>query len=303
VAEGNVLQFQCDAGAEGRPKNGEKSWQDRHRKRVVTRRVNSIISSCSEFPVGTYEATSLFKSEDAGKSWAEIWSTATPDAIPDVIDVGTLAVAPHDPNILYVGVDSSVARSVDGGHTWTKSQVALKQVPGACCVSAIAVNPQNSNIVYAGTFDDWDGGTGVWKSTDGGVNWVNLVPRGGVISIIMDPGNPNIIYVNGGAWTSMDGGQTWTIKSVGGVGAGAGCDLLAIDPHNSSILYCGDYGTNVFRSVDAGASWTEAGPGLSGRVSSLSLDPHDPGTLYATTTAGLFAITLEPAPASKRPRR
>src|SRR5215472_1075170 len=53
VAEGDVLQFQCDAGAEGRPKNGEKSWQDRHRKRVVTRRVNSIISSCSEFPVGT----------------------------------------------------------------------------------------------------------------------------------------------------------------------------------------------------------------------------------------------------------
>src|SRR5215472_15594467 len=53
VAEGEVLQFQCEARAEGRPKNGEESWQDRHRKRVAPRRVNSIISSCSEFPVGT----------------------------------------------------------------------------------------------------------------------------------------------------------------------------------------------------------------------------------------------------------
>src|SRR5215470_17319509 len=53
VAEGEVLQFQCDAGAEGRPKNGQESWQDTHRKRVAARRVNSIISSSSEFPVGT----------------------------------------------------------------------------------------------------------------------------------------------------------------------------------------------------------------------------------------------------------
>src|SRR5215813_12408066 len=57
VAEGDVLQFQRDAGAEGRPKNGEESWQDRHRKRVAPRRVNSIISSCSEFPVGTLYST------------------------------------------------------------------------------------------------------------------------------------------------------------------------------------------------------------------------------------------------------
>ena len=53
VAEGEVLQFQCDAGAEGRPKDGEESWQDTHRKRVGARRVSSIISSSSEFPVGT----------------------------------------------------------------------------------------------------------------------------------------------------------------------------------------------------------------------------------------------------------
>jgi hypothetical protein len=53
VAEGEVLQFQRDAGAEGRPKNGEESWQDRHRKRVTARRVNSIISSSSDFAVGT----------------------------------------------------------------------------------------------------------------------------------------------------------------------------------------------------------------------------------------------------------
>ena len=57
MAEGEVLQFQCDAGAEGRPKDGEESWQDTHRKRVGARRVSSIISSSSEFPVGTVRET------------------------------------------------------------------------------------------------------------------------------------------------------------------------------------------------------------------------------------------------------
>src|SRR5215831_7962462 len=59
VAEGEVLQFQCDAGAEGRPKNGQESWQDTHRKRVAARRVNSIISSSSEFPLGAIAASLL----------------------------------------------------------------------------------------------------------------------------------------------------------------------------------------------------------------------------------------------------
>jgi hypothetical protein len=52
MAEGEVLQFQCDAGAEGRPENGEESWQDTHRKRIAARRVNFIISSSSKFPSG-----------------------------------------------------------------------------------------------------------------------------------------------------------------------------------------------------------------------------------------------------------
>jgi ABC-type antimicrobial peptide transport system permease subunit len=60
VAEGEVLQFQCDAGAEGRPKNGEESWQDTHRKRVAARSVSSIISSRSEFLVGTIAGAALF---------------------------------------------------------------------------------------------------------------------------------------------------------------------------------------------------------------------------------------------------
>jgi hypothetical protein len=53
LAEGEVLQFQCDAGAKDRPENGEERWQDTHRKRIAARRVNSIILSSSKYPVGT----------------------------------------------------------------------------------------------------------------------------------------------------------------------------------------------------------------------------------------------------------
>jgi hypothetical protein len=83
-----------------------------------------------------------------------------------------------------------------------------------------------------------------------------------------------------------------------------------IDPQNSARLYCvvQDYVSNrleLLRSPDAGETWTEvgstlsAGPFLNGGLNSLIVDPHNPTTLYAGTSAGLFAISLRPAVATR----
>ena len=258
----------------------------------------------------------LFKSEDAGGSWAEIWTG------PSGTFVGSLAIDPQNPNILYAGHQpctpvgpgawncgtySRVAKSIDAGRTWTESQVSLKGK--WCCgswISSVVIDPQNPNILYAGTTDANGTGPGLWKSADAGVSWVNLTIDGDISSIAIDPRNPSTIYAsNGWLWKSMDGGQTWA-KATARFPEGYG-GPVAIDPQNSDTLYYTgwEYGTDryeVLKSTDAGASWASVSSGLTNWVDSLAIDPQNPRTVYAGTSGGLFAITFAPQPPRSRSR-
>jgi photosystem II stability/assembly factor-like uncharacterized protein len=258
----------------------------------------------------------LFKSQDDGESWGEIWSRASGGR------VGPLAIAPQQPNIMYAGITycngscyNRISKSTDGGRTWTESQVLLTGLVGGqpgCCgvITSIAVDPQNPNVVYAGIGDDQGGGGSLWKSTDGGVNWVSLTglfpPAPATVAAIdyitLDPRNPSTIYVGSSSllYESADGGQTWVTSNLGYGRSLAGPQV--IDPQDSATLYCVvydylNYRREVLRSTDAGASWTAVASGPRGAywgLNSLTVDQQDPRTLYAGTVAGLFAITLEP---------
>jgi hypothetical protein len=65
-----------------------------------------------------------------------------------------LAPVPQFPNVLYAGISYRLARSADGGYTWIESQTALPEV-GCALVSAIVLDPQDSNTVYVGTQDSY----------------------------------------------------------------------------------------------------------------------------------------------------
>src|SRR5579864_1409967 len=245
---------------------------------------------------GAHDAHSigLFQSRDDGASWAEIsTNTSTPNW------GGPFAIAPENPQIMYAGFLTDciatscypkISKSIDGGHTWTESRSSL-----GCCywVSAVEIDPQNSDIVYAGTTTVGEGtGSALWKSEDGGVSWVNLM-TGDANFIRVDPRNPLTIYVQGyGSLSkSTDGGQTFVDTQI------ASCWVFAIDPQDSDTLYCG--GDGVVRSADGGASWTALGSGLAGSVRSLAMDPGDPTALYAGTSSGLFVINLGPSTSSQ----
>jgi photosystem II stability/assembly factor-like uncharacterized protein len=259
----------------------------------------------------------LFRSRDDGGSWLPISFMTSSGR------VGPLAIAPSQPNVIYTGITScagscenTIARSTDGGQTWTESRTALvgvRVVGGetGCCgvITSIAIDSHNPNIVYAGIGDDGGGEGGLWKSTDAGVSWVSLTSpfppapatTPAIFYITVDPQTSNTIYVTGpGFLKSVDGGQTWVTLPFGPVGP------LVIDPQNSATLYGAGAdaksGYALFRSTDAGASWTAVGPGLRGRLNSLTSDPQDPETLYAGTSAGLFVISLRPA-VPRRPHR
>jgi photosystem II stability/assembly factor-like uncharacterized protein len=240
---------------------------------------------------GAHDAHSIgfFQSTDGGGNWTQI-STITGTQSFGV----AFAIAPQNPDVMYAGFltdctgvcDPKISKSADGGYTWTESQFSLA-MPGCCYwISAVAIDPQNSDIVYAGTTSLGEGtGSGLWKSEDGGVSWVNLMP-GDANFIHVDPRNPGTIYVL--QWAALnkstDGWQTFVDAHAGS------CGVLVIDPQDSDTLYCG--GQGVVRSTDGGASWTAVGSGLAGSVRSLAIDPRDPTALYAGTSGGLFVINI-----------
>ena len=119
-------------------------------------------------------------------------------------------------------------------------------------VSALAVDPRDNDVVYAGGAQG-----GVWKTTDGGTTWIPLTddqPSLATGSIAIDPSNPDTIYV------------------------GTGEENFSGDSY---------YGAGILKSTDGGATWTNiVGPFLRQRIGELAVHPADGKTILATTSAG-----------------
>jgi photosystem II stability/assembly factor-like uncharacterized protein len=158
--------------------------------------------------------------------------------------------------------------------------------------TSIAVDPSNSSIIYLGTADG-----GVWKTTNDGGTWAPLTdaePSMATGAIAVDPQAPTTIYVGtgeanqsgdsyygAGILKSTDGGTTWIQipgPFVNGGGGGTSFGSLAVDPANSSVILGGTYG-GIYRSADAGQTWTAVLPGGTGY--SVMFDPLNPTTAYA----------------------
>jgi len=119
---------------------------------------------------------------------------------------------------------------------------------------ALAIDPKNTNIIYAGIkgFSDRGDG-GVIKSTDGGITWSQMnngLTNRYIQSLAIDPQNTNIIYagVEGGSvYRSTDGGQNWAEVKEGLVNATVWS--IAIDPANTRTIYAGIFGGGVFKYI------------------------------------------------------
>jgi photosystem II stability/assembly factor-like uncharacterized protein len=165
--------------------------------------------------------------------------------------------------------------------TWT-----VMGPPGAN-VSALAVDPSNHQVVYAGVRCCSPGE--LFKSVDGGTTWAlaNLGITGpDVTSIALKPGTPSTLYaVAGGAvYQSLDGSATW--QRLAGLPAQYSFDHVLVRPDQPNALYAvGPYGP--YLSADAGQTWTAIG--LSDAFSPptlLAIAPGSPSTLYAANASG-----------------
>lgn len=162
--------------------------------------------------------------------------------------------------------------------------------------NSIAFHPTNPNIFYIAAAQG-----GVWKTTDGGVNWTVLtdnLPTLACGDVVVDQQNPNVLYLGtgelnyssdsqygNGIYKSTDAGATWfqvaTVSQVGNR-----CSYLAIDPFNSNVVYMGG-NSGIYKSTNAGINWTNMAGGTN--VNCVIINPTNSQIIYITnggTNAG-----------------
>ena len=226
----------------------------------------------------------IWKTTDSGQNWRNISDGFFGGSI------GAISASESDPNILYVGTGEKTVRgnvspgyggfwkSDDAGETWKKMNLDIDQVQ----VGRIAIHPKNPDIVYIAIIGDLfkdSNKRGVYKSTDGGKSWRQVLfsnERSGAVDISIDKNNPRIIFAStwnirrtpyslesggegSGLWKSTDGGETWTnISDNEGLPSGIwGISGVSVSPLNSKKVFAliENKEGGLFRSDDGGSSW------------------------------------------------
>jgi photosystem II stability/assembly factor-like uncharacterized protein len=239
--------------------------------------------------------------------------------------VDDIQAAEQDPMTMYIGfATGGLWKSTDGGNYWKPLWENMENAS----VGAIAIAPSNKEIVYVGSGEANNRqsssiGDGVWGTTDGGAHWTHLGLENtqSIGRIVVDPANPNVVYVAAGGhlfgpnperglYKTIDGGKTWKLSKF--IDNDTGFNDVAIDLAHPNVLYASSYsrrrtwwglnggGPNsaLWKTTDAGNTWTRLdGPGwpkpkdgLYGRIA-LSVFRGNSNIVYAQVEAGAGAGT------------
>ena len=227
-----------------------------------TRALAGVPSQANVFYVGATDG-GVWKTDDAGRTWQPIF-----DAQPTQ-SIGAIAVAPSDPNIMYVGsgeglhrpdlsVGNGVYRSTDGGRSWSHRGLSDGQQ-----IAELAVHPRDPNRLFAAVLGHPYGPNserGIYRSEDAGVTWQRVLYRDedtGGSAVAIDPVQPQIVY-----------GALWQTR---------------LGPWEDKNEFQGS-GGGLFKSTDGGTSWRRLTAGLPADLAqiNIAIAPSAPQRLYAT---------------------
>ncbi|MCK9421482.1 MAG: T9SS type A sorting domain-containing protein [Bacteroidales bacterium] len=203
--------------------------------------------------------------------------------------INAIAFHPTNPDIIYAAAPSGgIWKTQNGGLSWTNNSGNLPTIG----VSAILVDRNNPNVMYAGT-GDRDGndspGTGIYKSIDGGLIWApandGIYDNTTVGMMIMHPFNPDIILAatSTGIYKTLDGGSSWELNETGPIPY----KDIKFKPGDPSVVYAAA-GGRFFLSTDTGDNWDEVTLPVSGQRLVIGVSPEQPNTVYACQTDGMF---------------
>jgi photosystem II stability/assembly factor-like uncharacterized protein len=266
----------------------------------------------------------VWKSTDYGLRWTNITDSTLPGSS---TSIGAIAVAPANPNVIYVGTGESdirgdvitgdgVFRSADGGKTWARAGLEDTHT-----ISNLIVDPANPDVVYASSLGHVfkpGADRGVFKTTDGGHTWQKILFVGdstGCVNLVMDAADPNVLYAamwqayrtpwnlssggpGSGLYKTIDGGAHWTDLSHNpGLPSGQllGKIGVAVAPSAANVVYAAiqAHDGGVFRSDDGGATWRRVNDEWKLRqrafyYMAIFVDPKDPNTVYMPEVDALF---------------
>lgn len=223
----------------------------------------------------------VVKSTDGGQSWTAINRGLTTGASRLV---RILVIDPVTPTTLYAGTNGGVYKSTDSGTIWTAMNKGFSGIADESdvylpMVSHLVIDPVTHSTLYAAANTN---AGGIFKSIDGGASWTGP-SRGwpenyGVDALVIDPMSPTTLYAAiymAGVFKSTDDGLHWTAINSGLPRYSESrvettslyVTRLAIDPNNPTILYAlasSNGGDGVFKSTNAGITWTYSNLGVSG---------------------------------------
>jgi len=240
--------------------------------------------------------------------------------------IADFAVNPNNHSEYYVATASGgLWKTLNNGTTWQ----ALADTVQAYSMGVVVLDPTNANVVWLGTGENnhqraLGYGTGVYKSIDGGQNWkfMGLKDSRQIGGIVVDPKNPNTVYVaaEGSVWgpggdrglyKTTDGGKTW--NKVLNISENTGVNNIVMDPRDPNVLYAtseqrrrhiftkigGGPESAVYKSNDAGVTWDKIMSGLP-KVDlggmGIAISPVNPDVVYliveaAEAKGGFFRST------------
>ncbi|HYT94471.1 MAG TPA: hypothetical protein VEL76_37495, partial [Gemmataceae bacterium] len=251
----------------------------------------------------------VWKTTNAGTTWTPIFDDQ------GSYSIGAIALDPKRPYVVWVGSGENnsqrsvgygdgIYRSEDGGKSWRN--VGLKNSEH---IGRILIDPRNSDVVYVaaqGPLWNAGGDRGLFKTTDGGKIWKNVLSiseNTGVTDAVFDPRNPDVLIaaayqrrrhvwtlINGGPenaiYKSIDGGASWKKLKTGLPTEDLGRISLAIAPSKPDVVYAGvesiDKKGGVFRSTDGGETWERRNDFDQGAMyfAGVAVDPKNADRVY-----------------------
>ena len=261
----------------------------------------------------------VWKTTDYGQTWTPIFDDQPTQSI------GAVAVAPSDPNIIYVtsgeglqrpdlSVGDGIYKSTDAGRTW--QHLGLRD---ARQIAAVIVDPKDPSRLFVAALGHPYGPNeerGVFRSNDGGLTWQKVLYKDentGAIDLAFDPTNAQTVYAvlwaarqgpweydnaysgaTSGLFKSTDGGNTWQPLTRGLPTAADGLSRIGIGiaPSDPKRIYAWVTArtSGLYRSDDEGASWTQVNTerrvwGRGDDFANVRVDPANPDIVYAANTS------------------